>query len=82
VDVTWFCFFFFDYARHDPFEKEREREREKGRNVAKNYEEVVERKYLLLRLKKMCAWMDVVLLQNSLSREELLLLSFILLLIH
>ena len=82
MDVTWFCFFFFDCARHDPFEKEREREREKGRNVAKNYEEVVERKYLLLRLKKMCAWMDVVLLQNSLSREELLLLSFILLLIH
>ena len=78
--ITWFCFFFFDCARHDPFEKEREREREKGRNVAKNYEEVVERKYLLLRLKKMCVCMDV--LKNSLSREELLLLSFILLLIH
>jgi len=60
VVVPWFCFFFFDYARHGAFEKEREREREKGRNVAKNYKEVVERKYLLLRLKKMCLWMDVV----------------------
>jgi hypothetical protein len=56
--IIWFCFFFFDCARHDPFEKEREREREKGRNVAKNYEEVVEKENIFFFVSKkcVCAW--------------------------
>ncbi len=47
----------------------RSRERERERKEGRNYEEVVERKYLLLRLKKMRVFvMDVVIL-HSLFRK-------------
>jgi len=49
--------------------RSRERERERERKEGRNYEEVVERKYLLLRLKKMRVFvMDVVIL-HSLFRK-------------
>jgi hypothetical protein len=63
--------------------RKREKEREKKEGTWQRIMRLLRKKISSSSSQKnVCVCMDVVPLQNSLSREELLLLSFILLLIH